>query len=64
MNDARENPGDYPHFTTTRLSDGLAEAVKAVRLKLDVNRSVAMRRMLTIGAREILGPDWKPTSKH
>lgn len=63
MSDTRENPGEYPHFTTVRLSDGLREAVKAVRLKLDVNRSAAMRRMLTIGARAILGPDWKPTSK-
>lgn len=63
MSDTQENPGEYPHFTTVRLSDGLAQAVKAVRLKLDVNRSVAMRRMLTIGARSILGADWKPSGK-
>lgn len=63
MTEPEKRTSEYPHFVPTRLSDGLMEAVTTVRLKLDVNRSVAVRRMLTLGARAILGADWKPTGK-
>lgn len=63
MSNTDETGAQYPHTFILRASNGMAEAVEAYQRKTGLDRSKALRQMITAGAFELLGKDWRPTGK-